>query len=305
MFDLKGAISEFLERRSIRRHRSRIGWRAAPRYTRYLERCRRENPASPTPDPAIAAAAAKFRDDGIASFWTPRTGAVADGVRAAIARREAVGETVWQPVNDYATRSYAGDAWRDFPEFEQLFAGDLGAFLGTVFGTGFKILYGTMYRSEHLADQRLGSQMWHSDSGPGICINVMFYLHDTTPAEGPLEALPWAQSLALYEAEKHLIRRGALDAYGKTRRDRISNFYSERIDRDLRAAVQQPHGTAGLVVPFLNNTLHRGGYPDPGHFRTAIVFHCYPSHRPTDLSCYRQRGITKTAPYPTDPAAEF
>ncbi|MBL8700140.1 MAG: hypothetical protein JNK67_17310 [Alphaproteobacteria bacterium] len=305
MLDVKGAISDWLERRSMRRHRSRIGWRLAPRYSDYLERCRRENPLKPDLDPAVAAAVETFRRDGVASFWTPRTRAVADAVRSGLELREAAGEAVWKPINDYAVRNYAGDAWLDFPAFEELFAGDLGGFLSAYFGSAFKILYGAMYRSEHLQEHRIGSQMWHSDSGPGICINVMFYLHDTTPANGPLEALPWNRSLALYETEKRLMRRGALDRYGASKRDRISNWYAERIAAGDGGPVLQPSGQAGLVVPFLNNTLHRGGYPAAGHARTAIVFHCYPSHRAIDLARYRAKGIAKSAPYPADPAAEF
>ena len=303
--NIRATISDFLERRSMRRYRSRVGWQIAPRYARYLERCRREAAMTAPADAETRAVIQAFRREGVTSFWTADTAATATAVAERIAARESAGEEVWQPLNDYAARNYAGDAWIDFPEFEDLFRGNLGGFLSGYFGTSFKILYGTMYRSEHVQDDRTGSQMWHSDSGPGICVNVMFYVHDTTPAEGPLEALPWDTSLTLYEEEKRLLRAGALDKLGATKRDRISAFYAKRIDERFRSEIRQPHGRAGLVVPFLNNTLHRGGHPAAGLTRTAIVFHCYPSHRPTDFARYRRQGVTKTVPYPADPAAEF
>lgn len=305
MMTLRDAIGSFLERRSMRTHRSRIGWRVAPTYTRYLARCRREAPAQAHPGPEVAAAAARFAHDGFASFHTPRTGAVAAAISREIERREAAGEVLWQPPTGYGNQPYAGDPWKDFPHLEELFSGDLGDFLTAHYGTGFKILYGSLYRSEREGDARVGSQMWHSDSGPGTCINVMFYLHPTTPEDGPLEVLGWESSLALYEREKKLLRAGALQGYGETARDRISNWYAERIASGDGGPTAQPHGPAGLVVPFLNNTLHRGGFPAAGRTRTAIVFHCYPSHRPTDLARYRTAGIRKSVPYPRDPAAEF
>ena len=302
---LKGMVSELLERRSMRRHRSRIGWRDAPRYSSYLERCRREAPATAQPEAEVAAALDVFRRDGITSFHTAHTADVAARIASSLEAAERAGRQLWKPIDAHGSRTYAGDPWKDFPEFEDLFRSSVGNFLTGYFGAPFKILYGTIYRSEHMNDSRTGSQLWHSDSGPGICVNVMFYLHETTPAHGPLEALPWEPSLALYEEEKHLIRLGALDKLGADKRARITRFYADRIAAGHTAEIRQPHGHAGLVVPFLNNTLHRGGYPAEGHTRTAIVFHCYPSHRPVDLAAYRTRGITKTVPYPRDPAAEF
>jgi len=302
---LKGILSELLEYRSIRRHRSRIGWRDAPRYSRYLARCRREAPVTTKPEDEVAGSLDVFRHDGITSFHTATTGDVAAKMLSSLEAAERVGRQLWKPVDDYGSRVYAGDPWLDFPELERLFQASLGDFLTGYFGSPFKIFYGMMYRSEHMEGSRAGSQLWHSDSGPGICVNVMFYLQDTTPAHSPLEAIPWAQSLSLYRQEKHLMRLQALDKLGNNKRERITRFYTDRIAADDSTLIHQPHGPAGLVVPFLNNTLHRGGYPAKGHSRTAIVFHCYPSHRPVDLAIYRTQGITKTAPYPNDPAEEF
>jgi hypothetical protein len=88
-------------------------------------------------------------------------------------------------------------------------------------------------------------------------------------------------------------------------RDIRCRFYGEEIERFYRERVVQPTGDAGLVVPFLNNSIHRGGYPAPGFSRYACVFHCYPSDRPARFERYREQGIPKRAPYPQDPAEDF
>jgi len=304
---LKDYVLAYLTVNSIRRHRSRIGWQVASRYTRYYARCRREAPVLASPNVIVAAAADECRRDGVSSFWTEQTGAVAAKVRDRIAAFEASGRDVWG-IADAAvpnSRLYASDLWRDHPELAELFAGDLGDFLHRFFGTSFKILFGSMYRTEH-ADDRYGSQLWHSDSGPGICINLMFYLHDTTPALGALEALPWRCSQEIYEAEIAAKLSGELDRLaGNSARDRRAKFAERLIVEKYAAEVRQPSGKAGLIVPFLNNTLHRGGYPAPGLTRTAMVWQCYPSHLPTDLRRYDEVGVKKQMAYPLDPAQAF
>jgi hypothetical protein len=301
---VKQLVSNLLEIRAIRLHRSRIGWRVAPRYTRYLNRCRREMPMSSNPTPVIADAIGAFARDGIASFWTEESGAIARAIATRLVEREKRGECVWGPVSGDGYENYAGDPWLDFPQFEQLFRGDLGDFLIAYFKCPFKILYGTLYRTRHVDGPR-GSQLWHSDSGPGICVNVIYYLHDANPANGALEGVPWDIAYSLFGTEKRLGRNGGLGKFAGDRRDRLCRFYESEIDARYRSSIVRPTGPAGLIVPFLNNTIHRGGYPTPGHTRTALVFHCYPSHRPTDFDRYRTIGIKKTIPYPKDPAAEF
>jgi len=63
--------------------------------------------------------------------------------------------------------------------------------------------------------------------------------------------------------------------------------------------------SAGLLVPFRNNILHKGGYPEAGRVRYVCVFHLYPSVTATPFERYRKVGIAKVASYPKDPAADF
>ena len=306
---LRNAVSDFLRLRSIDRHRSRIGWRA-PRYFRYLARAQAayDGPLPMAGD--LSGAIAQFARDGVTAFQNDTTEAIADKMMARISERENAGETLWDAdKHEIGNQNYAGDLWKDFPEIEDLFRGPVGTFLNHHFQASFKILYGVLYRSTGGERAPSGSQRWHSDSGPGICVNVMFYLHETSHENGTLEALPWAFSRDIYAAEPAAIRARArtegVDPRSAERFRLMADFYDDAITEELRQTVIRPQGRAGVVVPFLNNTLHRGGFPEPGYTRTAIVFHCYPSHEPTDFERYRRLGINKSAPYPRDPAEKF
>ena len=298
MKKLKAAISRSLNLGSMRKHRSRLGWRAAPAYSSYLGRCRSEAPVDHF-RPDLGEAVEAFRRDGVTSFETVETSRTACIIFDRLAARERAGEPIWTPLNGSGGQAYTGDLWRDCPELEDLFRGPIGEFLRGYFASPFKLFYGSLYRSEALPDGRLGSQLWHSDGGPGICVNVMYYLHTLEAQHGALEALPWSKSMEIFEREPN----PAL--LGSSKRDVLTKFYEAEIEANYKNALVRPLGGPGLVVPFLNNTIHRGGFPAKGKTRTAIVFHCYPSHQPTNFERYRLNGIKKSAPYPADPAAEF
>ena len=301
---LRNIASDWLALRSIQQHRSRVGRHDAPKYTAYLEKARAAYSGRLPPAGELARSLDAFGHDGVTSFVTATTADVAKSVAGRLAVLERSGQA-WEPESEFGNQNYRGDVYRDFPEIEQLFAGPLGVFLENHFECHFKVFFGTLYRSTSAAGRRLGSQLWHSDSGPGTCVNVMFYPFETDAQSGTLEVLPWPFSLALYRKERAALRRrlGA-GAVGKNR-DALCAWYGEQIEAHYAAEVRHPFGSAGMVVPFLNNTLHRGGYPAPGRTRVAMVFHCYPSHVPASFERYRQRGIAKKAPFPADPAEEF
>lgn len=292
---------------ALARHRCRMGWRDAPRYTRHWQACRKAmgDPLPPAGD--LARAIAAFARDGVSSFRTPETGAIASAISDRLAAREAAGEAVWQDDPDeIGNNRYAGDTWRDFPELEGLFRGPLGTFLEHHFGCHFRIWFALLYRNSPKKESRVGSQRWHSDSGPGSCVNVMFYLDDTAPENGPLEALPWPQALEIFRGERAALRaQGDPCETGGDRKGALYDHYGAVIQERYADRVVQPAGPAGLVVPFLNNTIHRGGFPMPGHRRTAMVFHCYPGDRPTPFERYRREGLTKRGSYPKDPTQSF
>jgi len=304
---VKETVTDHLTLRAMRRYRSRVGWRSAGQYERYLNRCRAEFRGELPGDPVVRAAAEEFSRDGVASLWTPETEALARSIDAKLREREGRGEEVWLKAPTGPGWNYAGDLYRDFPEIEQLFKGVLGQLLTSYFRSWFKVFYGVLFKTVHKDEGPVGSQNWHSDSGPGTCVNVMYYLHDTDAESGTLQALPWRHSLAIYEEEIRTIRARLKAAYGTDKvgkADRIREMvklYEAQIGGRFAGHIKHPIGKAGLLVPFLNNTLHRGGFPAPGRERRAIVFHFYPSAVPTPYEKYRAEGIGKREAYPKNP----
>jgi hypothetical protein len=289
-----------LELQAVKKHRSRLGRHVAPRYSEYLEACRAEFRGAPAATAELADRAREFEDKGFTALWTAENQMLADAIREKIQREEARGIAIWDDDGRYRDEIYTS-----FPEIERLFQGTLGRFLTAVYRAHFKIFFGVLYKSERIAAAPAGSQLWHTDGGPGTCINVMFYLKDVSPEDGAMECLPWDASLAIYRKElcsgevQRRIRSGEGERHAKC------SFYLDEISRSYRARVEQPRGRAGLLVPFRNNILHKGGYPESGRIRYVCVFHVYPSAAVTPFARYRSVGIAKVASYPKDPAADF
>jgi len=300
----KRAVGRRLELQAVRKHRSRLGRHLAPRYSEYLEACRAAFAAAPATTPEISGKAREFDAKGFTSLWTPENQKLANAMLDRIRGEEARGVHIWDDVG-----RYRDEIFTTFPEIEQLFRGALGAFLTAVYRAHFKLFFGVLYKSERIADAPIGSQLWHTDGGPGTCINVMIYLKDVRPEDGAMECLPWDASLAIYEKElcsgevEQRLRSAA--ARGESERDVKCGLYLDEISRSYRTRVEQPHGKAGLIVPFRNNILHKGGYPQAGRDRYVCVFHVYPSATATPFERYRKMGIAKVASYPKDPAADF
>jgi hypothetical protein len=308
---LRGKITSILQFRAMLRHGSRVGWRIAPIYTNYLDECRKKfSRTLPEASEEILKAVECFKQDGITSFQTSDTKGLANSIYKKIIDREKSGEEIWGPIGGSANHNYCGSVYKDFPELEQLFKGVVGQFLYHHYGTHFKIFYASMYKSVNDGEASKGSQLWHSDSGPGTCVIVTYYLNDVLDeGAGVLHALPWRYSMEIfkkeYEAITFMARTAGFQlrrASGESRRGLIVKYYAEAIREKYGKFVVAPKGSAGLIVPFLNNIIHCGGSPDPERERVAVLFHCYPSDKPADFLRYAREGLSKTAPYPVNPA---
>jgi hypothetical protein len=276
-------------------------------YTNYLARCRTRyrKPSESTTD--LRQPLADFGTKGFASFWTEENHQIATSIFDELRREEQGGADIWN--DEYR---YHVDIYRRFPRLEELFRGSLGAFLEAVYGAHFKIYYGVLYKSERLADAPVGSQLWHYDGGPGTCINVMFFLRDVVAEDGAMQCVPWPVALRVYRQEMREI--AGLIQEAKERRGSLSreelrsvrcDYLAQKVEQSFADRVEQPIGRAGMVLAFRNNSLHRGGFPEPGRTRYVCVFHCYPSDRPTRYERYREQGILKPGSYPADPADDF
>lgn len=302
---LRQYLADRLWLHSVSKHRSRLGFRDAPRYTKYLQHAQRSAPIAAAADPEIAAAAANFTREGWATFWRSENGELARAILRRMRDEEAQGLTTWQPNGRYAL----GEIYTKFPEVESLFRGSLGDFLLAAFGTHFKIYYGVAYRSRHDPEGAKDSALWHADGGPGTCINVMFCLSPVSGENGAMECLPWQDSLELFRTERPVVRARLAEALRAdpgldrlARRKILTDYYRDRIAAEFSHRIVQPISDSGLIFAFRNNLVHKGGFPQPGHERQVCVFHVYPSDKPTPFERYRKEGIPKIGPYPADPA---
>ena len=230
---LKRAVGLRLELHAVRKHRSRLGRHLAPRYSEHLDACRAAFRSGPPTAPEIADKAREFDGKGFTSLWTPESQVLADAILGKIHREEVRGVGIWD-----ADGRYRGEIFTSFPEIERLFQGALGAFLTEVYRAHFKIFFGVLYKSKRAADAPSGSQLWHTDGGPGTCINVMFYLKDVSKEDGAMECLPWDASLAIYRKElcsgevQRRLRSAA--ATGENERDVKCGLYLDEISRSYR-----------------------------------------------------------------------
>lgn len=234
---MRAAIGDWLNQRALRVHRSRLGWREAPKYTRHWRRCQREAPRDHR----------NWRETA-RQFWK------------------------------YGSVSFGADDGN--PRFFLNTGYPVDCFLRAVFQSDYTIYFAKSYASEW-TPERSGSQLWHADGGPGTCINVMRYDSNVSHDDGPLQVVRWSRSLDIFAQEPRGVPR-----------DQLCDWYESRIKVWDRTTYLGPVGT---VIAFMNNTLHRGGYPDPGHVRNATVYHVYPSLRGSKVIS------EKTDAYPRNP----
>jgi hypothetical protein len=299
--DLRAAVSDWLWLRATEKHRSRMGYRDSPRYTRYWDRARRRAGNLSATDPVARENAEHFKRDGWTAFVTPETEKAANEILAVMKQEEAQGLEAWKPNGRYGL----GDVWQKFPQVEALFQGVVGDFLRGAFGCHFKIFYGASYRSLRLRDHPTGSELWHADGGPGTCINLMFCLTPSTPRNGTMELISWPDSLALFRRERAVVRERVSatgNSEGEGPRSTRAEYYREEIEQNLSGRVHQPSSGPGLIYAFTNNLVHKGGFPEPGEERYVLLFHVYPAAEPPPFDRYRASGVPKTAPLPHDPA---
>ncbi len=301
---LRNKVSEYLWLHALETHGSRMGRIDAPPFTRYLAQARARFSGSGDLPPELEGKAVEFLERSFASFWTPTLGALASEMLAVVRAEEAVrGAALWNSDMRYT----GGELYTKFPQIEEMLRHAVVPFVERVYSAHCKVFYGLMYKSERRADMRRDSQIWHSDGGPGTCINVMFTLVDTSAENGAMECLPWQDSLAIFRDERSAITRmGAIDVPSDLPPNERINYvrdayYGRRIEADFKSRAVHVTGRAGTVIAFRNNILHRGGFVQPGHVRYACVLHLYPSIHPMRYALYRQHGIAKSRGLPKSP----
>tara|TARA_R110000824_G_C15232906_1_gene678994 strand:- start:18924 stop:19841 length:918 start_codon:yes stop_codon:yes gene_type:complete len=299
----KDFIHDFLENRSFDKYGTAIGWQNAAVYDEYHQKCKAAYQHSSSPE--WSELALEFHDKGIVSIQNDETIAVGKVIMQALEKYREVTEK-WSSGSTANIENYNGNILLDFPELRPLFEGTLKHALEAIYSSHYKLLYAVMMYSHRQQESAVASQLWHSDAGPGSCINVMFLPHGVTKESGALQAVHWGHTKTLlrgarkYQRE-HVRKPGGVTEPAAIRRLKCE-YYEKRIAADFKGEVSQPEGEGGMLVLFRNNCIHRGGYPAAGHERYAYIFHMYPSITSPDIEDYFNVGRPKKVPYPKDPA---
>jgi len=303
--EARSHIGNMLWVRALKKHKTKMGRILAPAYTDYLIKAQNSYSEHPNLPSELHGCADEFLEKGFTSFRTEETGKLAQEImRIIAAEEEKKGDALW---NDMA-RYTGGEIFSKFPQIESIFAKTIGPVMNAIFKAHYKIFYGLMYKSVRTIDERAYSQIWHSDGGPGTCINVMLTLVDTDPENGAFESLPWHESVDIFSRERAALRAvGTLphDHRSDNRREDLNyfrnNYYEKEVTEKYSNRTTQFTGQAGTIIAFRNNILHRGGFVKPGRTRHAIVFHVYPSVKEVPLEEYRTKGIAKVTGIPSSP----
>jgi hypothetical protein len=298
---IKSLVSNYFWVSTIKKHYSRMGRNLAPKYTDYLKTVQASYYDDSVCKFAAQSSVSNFLNKGFCSYWDVDNRVLADSILTKIKDEEhKFGEgAVW----DAGLRYTGGDIFQKFPQIEVLFKGQVGLIIQRIYGANYKIFYGVMYKSVRKpGDVPAGSQLWHSDGGPGTCLNVMFCLNATDSQNGAMEFVPWNVSVNLFSSERKdtrkLLKNNRLKDHN---RSILCDYYTSRINSEFSHERTQLLGDPGLVLLFRNNVVHRGGYPAHNQVRYVCVFHVYPSASVTPWTKYRHRGIQKLSPYPKDP----
>jgi len=300
---LKHAITDRWFLQSIEKYRSKMGPKLAAPFAAHYEACRTAYTPHPI-DKQLSAAAERFSIDGFATYWSERNRVLADSMLGKIKALEAAGHCPWN--DDYM---FTRDPWQEFPEIEEIFKSELNDFVEAIYGSHAKIFYAKLYKSVRRSAEPEGSQLWHSDGGPGTCTNVMLYLSEGTKENGAMEVICWQDAKKIFPGEKAAMRKLLPEAAAQAGRPLqrmemrtvLTAWYRDQIAA-RGILVSQPTGQPGMVLAFRNNTIHKGGFPSEGHVRYVIVFHIYPSLAPMPYEKYRNTGVAKTGAFPANPA---
>lgn len=298
--EVRQQIGGWLRKRSIRRDHSRYGWRTAPAYTAYHRKAQKAFESSGTKIEKFAAESKLFAENQFVSARTDQSIRLLSALGDRIKALQAEGREVLVPA------PFVGESCGGFPEIEELFKGDLGDLIRAAFQSEFKIAMGICLYKEGSAAR---PKQWHSDSGPGTCLNVFTYISDGEIDNGPTALLPWKQSEELFMEDYISLRRHIAKhpehAKNKVEQGRVNAaFYDREIARRFADKVSIPAGGPGLMVLFNNNVLHAAGSPVDGKHRLVAVFRVYPAVERLDLAKLAKQGISGKKPIPA-PDATF
>ena len=302
---LVGLLRAWNQYQSIKKLKSRLPSSRAAEFSAYLTLCQKSYTQPSNKSDWVTKSRDEFNELGFTSIEHPTATQLAPQLTARIQELEINQPEFWQ------NRRCTWKILQTFPELITVFQDVIEPFLNDLYQAHFKLFYGVLEKSIGNDTPRSDGQIWHSDGGPGTCTNLMYYLTESSKECGALELVPWKYSLPILKTEvltnnKQRKLNLATNRKGAplTRMEHRavqSELMTEEIEQNCSDKIVQPCGPKGLIVPFLNNTLHRGGYPEIDRIRYVFIFHCYPAIDPPPYNRYLSAGIEKIAGMPASP----
>jgi len=273
---------------------------AAPHH-KFAKLCQKKFSSTPQVNETIDKNVKQFKEMGFTEVWSPEQENIANNIFNKV--------HTWERENKYwknGTIEITSDVYNELPELEQLISVCFKEFLTKVFNSEYKVFFARILKTSHDPSGPSGSQLWHQDGGPGSALNALFYLRSINSDEGAIELISWDDSLKLFKivsTDKKLRKLQKNSAPRTEQRQRKVEIYEELIEKGTDYQIYQPTGSsAGLLVPFQNNLIHKGGYPKKSQKdRYALIFYFYPSDETIPLHKYKKNGFPKTASYPKNP----
>ncbi|MBK26583.1 MAG: hypothetical protein CME70_21465 [Halobacteriovorax sp.] len=242
----------------------------------------------------------EYKQNGFCEIWTEEQSKLADKISSKVLDWDKEGKYFKDGIINIDSEIY-----NSIPEIEVLIKDSFSEFLQKSFNSEYKVFFSQIIKTEFNNSGPRGSQLWHQDGGPGSAINALFYLRDIDKDGGAIELIPWKDSLKIYKkvisnlSLYRLLRKRS--AKEQTRSKKVE-LYEKEINPFYSQYVHQPTGKSGLLVPFFNNVIHRGGFPkSPDKPRFVLLFYFYPSDKKTPFEKYRKEGFPKKSSYPKDP----
>ena len=192
------------------------------------------------------------------------------------------------------------DVFKEFPYLVNLFKDEIGSVLESIYKTYFYIFYGVLVKKVGTTLEPTGSELWHSDGGPGTCINLMIITSKLTKETGALELLDFEESKKLLIKMNNEIFDHNFKKLSRQDQRRLKvNWINNHIKKIDNSKFYQPTGERGKVILFRNNTIHRGGFCKKGFYRNAFIFHIYPSINKINWDRALIDGVKKLSPIPS------
>tara|TARA_E500000331_G_scaffold306663_1_gene311114 strand:+ start:129 stop:1088 length:960 start_codon:yes stop_codon:yes gene_type:complete len=184
------------------------------------------------------------------------------------------------------------DIFRD--ELISIFNSGVDQFIKNSFKSDYYIFYHILYKSNRSSKLEIpeGSELWHADGGPGICMNLMICHTPINKSNGAMKIINWHDSKKLlsklfFENKKLLRNKNIIFPKDIEKRLFLRQLKCEilkkQIENNSIKFYQPKSNKPGTIFAFRNNCVHAGGFTELGYERIVSVMHIYPSIRKTSL----------------------